>query len=242
MWSLAVEEQFYLLLPIVFLLSKKTTRLLAVLLPIIGLCAISRFIMSHDFTMSFFNGSHSFACFDALALGVLTALSVPYFSRPLAVPFIVGGILLAIAGCISYEPTAAPTMQALGACIFMLGAQARNDLFGRGWLPSHALGSSATKCICCILSFWEVLGRFVSPDLMQPWAGQWLDFIFTCHGDFCGSDPRFVYGTCQSQDEKSFSANRKTDLSPRGFRRLPSKPAQRYIGEQAKLLRREEHF
>ena len=131
MWSLAVEEQFYLLLPLALILSKNSTRLVAWLLPIIGIGALSRYGMDHVGFANWKIASNS--CFDALAMGVLTALYAQQFQRRFGSSFIGAGLFLLTVGCISYDPTTAPTIQAAGACAFMLGAQARDDLFSRAW-------------------------------------------------------------------------------------------------------------
>lgn len=121
MWSLAVEEQFYLILPAALLLTRSRGRFLAVLLPTIVLCALAR-RSALDFS--------SFAGFDALGIGVLTALIAPSFDKRLAVPVMLLGLAIFVLGVLMPDPYGLRALVVIGgAAGFILGAQAQDRIF-----------------------------------------------------------------------------------------------------------------
>lgn len=162
MWSLAVEEQFYLFLPLALILCRNTTRFVWFLFLVIGVCVMSRYGMARypSFPLKFTSN----ACFDALALGVLTALYAPNFPKHLAPAFIFGGIFLMALGCISYDVVLAPFIQASGACMFMLGAQARDEIFGSAWALPARIGTLSYEMYLLHPLVYECLRRYITPN------------------------------------------------------------------------------
>jgi peptidoglycan/LPS O-acetylase OafA/YrhL len=131
MWSLAVEEQFYLLLPAALILSRSRARFLKLLAVVIGICAIGRLIGPHYLVAWDFS---SFAGFDALGVGVLIALIAPYLKRSHALCFMLAGLAVLILGALSASDDAwRPLVMIVGAALFVLGAQALDHIFGAPW-------------------------------------------------------------------------------------------------------------
>jgi peptidoglycan/LPS O-acetylase OafA/YrhL len=134
MWSLAVEEQFYLAFPLLFLWARRGKRLYAALWSVVAIGIIARLvadIMHAGLLVKLFN---SFACFDTLALGVLCALlgdRLPHGRRlsiavmaagaaAIAIAFYHGGVVSLILGALlfihgaRYADIAAPWAAPLG--------------------------------------------------------------------------------------------------------------------------------
>ncbi|HKQ45243.1 MAG TPA: acyltransferase [Rhizomicrobium sp.] len=92
LWSLAVEEQFYIAFPLLLLVAKNRKRLVLILLSIIALSITYR--LAYRWHHSGFN---SLVCFEFIAAGVMTALyaqRTPRHRIPLFATL--GAILLAI--------------------------------------------------------------------------------------------------------------------------------------------------
>ncbi len=138
MWSLAIEEQFYLLLPLVLLWSKKSLRFVPVAIGVIVICTVSRYVMA---LAELANWQYtSLACFDALAIGVISAQVAPLIpSKISAQLMIAGGIIMAVAAYpVEFNPPFSFLLVELGAAAFILGAQTSANLFGRIWsIPSR---------------------------------------------------------------------------------------------------------
>jgi len=138
MWSLAIEEQFYLLLPLALLWSKKGWRFVPVAIGVIVICTVSRYVMAltglADWQYT------SLACFDALAIGVLSAQVAPLIPSKLsALLMIAGGVIMAVAAYpVEFNPPFSFLVVELGAAAFILGAQASENLFRHVWrIPSR---------------------------------------------------------------------------------------------------------
>ncbi len=74
LWSLAVEEQFYLAFPILILWARQRRKLILALLAVVALGAATRILMDAAHAGFLLKLMNSFSCFDAIAIGALCAL------------------------------------------------------------------------------------------------------------------------------------------------------------------------
>jgi peptidoglycan/LPS O-acetylase OafA/YrhL len=121
LWSLAIEEMFYLLFPAVCFVIPSRRWLIAFLCLIVVLGPVSRLWVYPAGIYSYFG------CFDQLALGCLTALIVSTFkpSRILARMFQLVGVIGCTAAYFLVEPTdvMGPSAMALGGALFLAGSK-----------------------------------------------------------------------------------------------------------------------
>jgi peptidoglycan/LPS O-acetylase OafA/YrhL len=121
LWSLAIEEMFYLLFPVVCFVITSRRWLIAFLCLIVVLGPISRLWVYPSGIYSYFG------CFDQLALGCLTALAVSTFkpSRILARVLQFAGVIGCTAAYFLIEPTdvMGPSAMALGGALFLAGSR-----------------------------------------------------------------------------------------------------------------------
>jgi peptidoglycan/LPS O-acetylase OafA/YrhL len=163
MWSLAVEEQFYIFLPLALILCGNKKRLTTLLTSVIVIGVLFRCWAVQAGVAQV--GLMSIARFDALALGVFAALYAPSIPKHFTLAAMGSGILLMTIGCLSYELVLAPFAQAAGAALFMLGAQARDDLFGRIWSGPARIGVLSYEMYLLHPLVLEVLRHYVTPNL-----------------------------------------------------------------------------
>jgi peptidoglycan/LPS O-acetylase OafA/YrhL len=128
MWSLAIEEQFYLVLPIALWVAGERRRFLPLLVATIVVCAAQR-PGAPDFS--------SFTGYDALGVGVLTAILAPSFPARLALAAMPLGAAILGFGVIAPDLAGMrPFLVIGGAAIFMLGDQAKDSVFTCGILAA----------------------------------------------------------------------------------------------------------
>lgn len=94
LWSLSVEEQFYLAFPWVVLLCGTVRRLRHFMFFVIIACAAARFLLVSFGSPLLSNFANSVICFDALAIGVVVALSPPWSIRNSRMAIGAGALLL----------------------------------------------------------------------------------------------------------------------------------------------------
>ncbi len=116
MWSLAVEEQFYLAFPLLFLWARGRKRLYAALWVVVAIGIVTRVITDAFHAGLLVKLFNSFACFDTLALGVLCALlgerlphgravsiaAIGAGTLAIAIAFYHGGVALLILGALMF--------------------------------------------------------------------------------------------------------------------------------------------
>jgi peptidoglycan/LPS O-acetylase OafA/YrhL len=119
-WSLAVEEQFYLIWPLVILLARTKRQLVLTCLFAIGACAVLKFVLSPDLpTSTIYRLTPT--RIDSLAMGGLTAICSAEFSRYRR-QFVIAGLsiaLLAAVACRGFE-LAKPAILAVGPAAIAL--------------------------------------------------------------------------------------------------------------------------
>lgn len=138
MWSLAVEEQFYLAFPLVLIWARTRARLLKVLLAVIALGIAVRVLVDFLGLGFFAKVTNSFVCFDTLALGVLIAVfgeRLPHGRAASAASAALGAVALSLA---FYRGGAA--LLIVGGCLFLHGAR-YGDFFKHWiWTPLARFG------------------------------------------------------------------------------------------------------
>jgi peptidoglycan/LPS O-acetylase OafA/YrhL len=142
LWSLAVEEQFYLLFPIIVTLVRTPGRLFRVLLILIGVGILSRgavMLLGFDQNLAF---TSSLACLDALSIGVFTALLAGRFALSATTRrlMMVNGLAICAVGYFSANLVVTPTIIALGAALFILGVQHQGAFAAWFWRPVARIG------------------------------------------------------------------------------------------------------
>jgi peptidoglycan/LPS O-acetylase OafA/YrhL len=165
MWSLAIEEQFYLGFPLLILWAATKRRLYAALAGIVALGIATR-VLGDALHWGFrARDMNSLVCFDTLALGVLLALlsdRLPHGKAVALGGITIGGMLI---GYAFYHGGVAALI--IGACLFVHGAAHAEIFGGWGWRALARIGQ---------LSYGMYLIQATAIYLASPWLGQ-LPFL-----------------------------------------------------------------
>jgi peptidoglycan/LPS O-acetylase OafA/YrhL len=142
LWSLAVEEQFYLLFPIIVTLVRTPSRFLRLLLILVCVGILARgavLLLGFDQNLAF---TSSLACLDALSLGVFTALLATRLTLGVTTRrlMMANGLAICTSGYLSTNLVVTPTIIALGAALFILGAQYHGAFSAWFWRPFARIG------------------------------------------------------------------------------------------------------
>jgi peptidoglycan/LPS O-acetylase OafA/YrhL len=131
MWSLAVEEQFYLAFPLLVVWTRTRRRLTIALLFIVAIGVSTRIALDAAHVAFNVRLMNSFSCFDTIAIGVLCAL---WRDKLRIGPVASDGLVLLGAGMIftaCYRGGIVPLV--LGACLFIGGSRETRLFRNRGW-------------------------------------------------------------------------------------------------------------
>ncbi|HEX4194203.1 MAG TPA: acyltransferase [Stellaceae bacterium] len=170
MWSLAIEEQFYLGFPLLILWAGSKRRLYAALASIVALGVATRIVGDAQHWGFLARNMNSLVCFETLALGALLALlgeRLPHGKRVAPSCLGIGALLI---GYGFYHGGIAPLI--IGACLFVHGA-AYADIFvdpswaSRGWQAIARIGQ---------VSYGMYLIHATAIYFASPWLGQ-LPFL-----------------------------------------------------------------
>lgn len=165
MWSLAIEEQFYLGFPLLILWAGRQRRLHRALAAIVALGIATRIIGSALHWGFLARDMNSLVCFDTLALGVLLALlgdRLPHGKRVALGGITIGGMLIAYA---FYHGGVAALI--IGACLFVHGAAHAEIFNGWIWRAIARIGQ---------LSYGMYLLQATAIYLASPWLAR-LPFL-----------------------------------------------------------------
>jgi peptidoglycan/LPS O-acetylase OafA/YrhL len=165
MWSLAIEEQFYLGFPLLILWAGRQRRLYAALAAIVALGIATRTLGDALHWSFLARDMNSLVCFDTLALGVLLALlgdRLPHGARVTRCCIGIGAVLI---GYAFYHGGVAPLI--IGACLFIHGAAYADVFTGWIWRSVARIGA---------LSYGMYLLQATAIYLASPWLGQ-LPFL-----------------------------------------------------------------
>jgi peptidoglycan/LPS O-acetylase OafA/YrhL len=169
MWSLAVEEQFYLAFPLLILWARAKRRLTLALLAVVALGAATRVATDAAHAGLLVKLMNSFSCFDAIALGVLCALWIDRWKpSPLmsdgAVTIGAAAILMAC-----YRGGIAALI--LGACLFVIGAGSTRIFRHRLWrIPARVGQLSYGLYLFQALALWLAAPLLEGRDVALAFA------------------------------------------------------------------------
>ena len=142
LWYLAVEEQFYVLFPLLVIWTHSSARLMRALAAAVAIAIIGRGMVG----LSGIDGAYalisSFACIDALAIGVLSALlSNQYrFGARQSLMIASTGAAIAVSAYFSTDLVITPTILAIGAGSIIFGVQRPHAFSAKFWLPFARIG------------------------------------------------------------------------------------------------------
>jgi peptidoglycan/LPS O-acetylase OafA/YrhL len=137
-WSLAVEEQFYLAFPLLLIWARTKARLLRALLAIIAVGIAVRILVDALGLGIIAKATNSFVCFDTLAIGVLCAVFGEHLPHGRVVSAVALATGAAALGFAFYHGGVAPLIA--GGCLFLHGARYGGFFTHWSWLPFARFG------------------------------------------------------------------------------------------------------
>jgi peptidoglycan/LPS O-acetylase OafA/YrhL len=138
MWSLAVEEQFYLAFPLLILWARTKPRLTLALLAVVAVGAATRVATYAAHAGLLVKLMNSFSCFDAIALGVLCALWIDQWKPSPAISD--GAVAIGAAAILMACYRGGIAALILGACLFVIGAGSTRIFRHRLWRVPARIG------------------------------------------------------------------------------------------------------
>ena len=189
LWSLSIEEVFYLFFPLLCRWSKGGALLIAVLLAFVILGPFARTILTKNELWADYG---YFSCMDGIALGCLTAIlaSVWRANRRQLMALRISGALLIMLVMLArplvewlhlYQVGLDFTALALGTCLLMLAIAQENNV-GRWptgslrWLGRHSYEVYLTHCF---VMMWGIQ-IYLMMGLSRRWGPTWYVIMFLC--------------------------------------------------------------
>ena len=174
MWSLAVEEQFYLVLPWAVLLAGSMRRLTMALFVIVAVSMLTRLVSLIEFTDDFLQSwsSNTFWHAGSIAIGVLCALHYDELNPRRPKIIALAGAIAILVGYFYPDNINAPNLLAGGAGAFILGS-AKGDLFPSAiWRIPAQLGKASYEIYLLHMPVFYLIGPYLKGlSALGGWFG-----------------------------------------------------------------------
>jgi peptidoglycan/LPS O-acetylase OafA/YrhL len=227
LWSLSIEEAFYLFFPLLVLLFRNQTGLLLFLLAVAVLGPIYRFaIGSHH---QFYGVFHYLGAVDLIAIGCSTRLLIParIGSASTRIIMLVGTVVCVVnyfSISVRYNFVLGPTITALGTALMLLASAFLVDSGKRGMLTMFGRLSYELYLFHVIIVI--TLFSLVQPFRQIPFI--WLGIYLVACGVFAGG-----LSHCFSEPANRFIRRVAFGSRLRGTAKHPelSRSSQPHVGE-----------